>query len=353
MGFAVTSYEGYTPVVGLLNAQVESKTTLLQLNGSQTTLGINTFRYEQFKQPCTVMDNVVINKMAGINTNKDDIVTLGQYSNFVTYPKYYASSGDADTAVTTQFNTVLTTKEVYHNLNFTGVAVTVSQSISAGTAISSFSGATGVVAVNATATVGTALSVLVRNVSGNFGIGQTVYFGVQPGIAYSGGPSFVNYVGTGGIRNDNTIVTFYPDLEPPNTTVGSPFRNYQAKLLVTNMSGLGAANTFYSNSLSPNVIGSIVDCDDVIPVKGTVFAFNTVSGAAVKTQIDSEITEIGTQRTGITSYANSSSTIKGYKKGYASNIWALSKSNSKVQNSITDLNAAITILQDPAFGGPY
>jgi len=355
MGFAVTEYAGYTPVIGLLNAQVVSKTQLLQLNGNQTTLGINSFRYEQFKQPCTAMDTSVIGFMNTINTAKDSIQSAGNSSNFLTYPKFYPTTGDAQTAVTQQFETQLSTVEVYHNLNWVGTAVTGAVSVSPGTAVSSSTGATGVVAFSATSQIGIAYSVIVKSVSGNFGVGGTVYLGTVPGAGLAmTTPSFINYVGTGGVYDDNTIVTFYPDLEPPNISVGSPFSNLQLKILNNSMKGLGVANTFWPNSLTGlNVYGSFVDCDDPIVKTGDVYAFNTVSGVTVKNTINSLIVDVTANRTGITSYANSSSVIKGYKRGYASNMWAMTKTNSKVTTSVADLEAAIIILSDPAFGGPY
>ncbi len=160
MGFAVTEYAGYTPVIGLLNAQVVSKTQLLQLNGNQTTLGINSFRYEQFKQPCTAMDTAVIGFMNTINTAKDSIQSAGDSTNFFTYPKYYPTTGDAQSAVTQQFETQLSTVEVYHNLNWAGAGVTSAMSVSAGTAVSTSTGATGVVAFNATSQIGIGLVLL-------------------------------------------------------------------------------------------------------------------------------------------------------------------------------------------------
>ena len=346
MGFAVTSYS--PSVVGLLSAQVASSQELLNLNSGQTTLGVNEDRYSLFLEPCEVMDDKVIDFLSDINANKTSIVNLGTISNFNTYPKYYSDTSSANSATGSVFGNTLTSTEAMSNLNFSALSITSATTFSAGIAVSSSSGGTGVVAITSTSSVGIAFSVIVKSVSGSFGIGSTVYLGT-PGVAFTA-LSSLNYVGTGKIYLDNVIITYYPDLEPANTSVQNPFEDEQFRVLNNSRKGLGVANTFYSNSVSG---GSIVNSNDTISQLGEVFAFDTVSGSSVKSSIDSLVSNIGINRSGITSYNNGSSTIKGYKKGYSVNIWSLKTSNVNLQNDINATQAAINILNDPANGGPY
>jgi hypothetical protein len=346
MGFAVTTYS--PSVVGLLSAQVASNQELLDLNSGQTTLGVNENRYSQFLEPCEVMDGKVIDFLNDINTDKNSIVSLGDFSNFSTHPKYYELKSEANNATQNIFGSVLTSTEEMSNLNFSSLDVKSSTTFSAGVAVSSASGGSGVVAITTTSSVGVAFSVIVKSVSESFGIGATVYLG-SPGVAFTG-LSSLNYVGTGKIYPDTTIITYYPDLEPANPSVQNPFGNEQFRVLNNSKKGLGVANTFYSNSLSG---GSIVNSNDTISQLGEVFAFDTISGSSVKSSIDSLVSNIGINRSGITSYNNGSSTIKGYKKGYSVNIWSLKNSNVNLQNDINAKQAAIQILNDPANGGPY
>lgn len=346
MGFAFTSYN--PPVIGLLSAQIASNQELLNLNAEQTTLGVNETRYSQFLEPCEVMDGKVIDFLNDINTDKNSIVSLGDITNFSTHPKYYQSKSVANTATQNVFGDVITSTEEMSNLNFSSLDVKSSTTFSAGSVVSSASGGSGIVAVTATSSVGVAFSVIVKSVSGSFGIGSTVYLGT-PGVAFTA-LSSLNYVGTGKIYPDTSIITYYPDLEPANTSVQNPFEDEQFRVLNNSKKGLGVANTFYTNSLSG---GSIVYSDDSISQIGEVFAFDTVSGSSVKSSIDSLVSNIGINRSGITSYNNGSLTIKGYKKGYSVNIWSLKTSNTNLQNDINATQAAINILNDPANGGPY
>jgi hypothetical protein len=346
MGFAFTSYN--PPVIGLLSAQISSNQELLNLNTEQTTLGVNETRYSQFLEPCEVMDGKVIDFLNDINNDKNSIVSLGDITNFSTHSKYHTTDSAADTATQNIFGNSLSTIEALSNLNFPALGVNYTGSFSIGAAVTSSTGGTGVVALPASSTVGIGFSVLVKNVSGSFGIGATVYLGT-PGIAYSS-LSLVNYVGSGKVYPDNVIITYYPDLEPANTSVQNPFEDEQFRVLNNSRKGLGVANTFYSNSVSG---GSIVNSNDTISQLGEVFAFDTVSGSSVKSSIDSLVSNIGINRSGITSYNNGSSTIKGYKKGYSVNIWSLKTSNVNLQNDINATQAAINILNDPANGGPY
>lgn len=346
MGFAVTSYSPY--VVGILSARVASNKELLDLNSNQTTLGVNQERYSAILKPCEVLDGKVIDYLNDITSNKTNIVNLGSISNFYSYPKYYATKSAADSATQSIFGNTLTSREVMTNLSFNALDIQSSATISAGTLITSGAGGSGIVAITTTTSVGVAFSMIVKSVTGAFGIGSTIYLG-NPGVAFTSLSSF-DYVGTGKIYPDHVIVTYYPDLEPSNSSVDNPFEDEQFKVLNNPIKGLGVANTFYSNSLTNGVI---VNSNDPITQIGDVFAFDTVSGSSVKTTIDNLIVDLSSNRTGIASVNSDTSIIKSYKKGYSVNIWSLNKTNKDIQSDITSLEAAINILSKPENGGPY
>ena len=351
MGFAVTTYAGKTPVIGVLSASDNSQQELLDLSSSNTTLGTNKDRYNQWLQPCVALDDRVITELSLINTNKDSIVTNGDLSVFDAHPKYYATINNATSATTTLYNGVLSTVQAMNNLNFSALSVKSITNFTSGSAVTSSTGGSGTVAIQETSQVGVAFSVIIQNVSGSFGIGATVYLA---GIAFTSLGS-LNYVGSGQVYNDNVIVTYYPDLEPANTSVDNPFADLQLKILNNSTEGTGVANTFYPNSLedASNPNGNFVDSDDSINSIGKVYAFNTTSGSTQKNDIDNLIVSVTSGRSGISSYNNGSSTIKGYKKGASVNIWTLEKTNVDIQTTINANNAAIDILKDPANGGPY
>lgn len=351
MGFAVTTYAGTTPVVGLLSASSNSQQELLALSSINTTLGTNKDRYDQWLQPCVALDNRVITELTSINTSKSSIVTNGNSTVFEAHPKYYSTSSTAINAATTLYNGTLSTVQAANNLNFIGINVKTATNFSVGTVVSSATGGSGTVSIQNTSQIGNPFNVVVQDVTGSFGIGATVYLA---GIAFTALGS-LDYVGSGQVYNDNVIVTYYPDLEPANTSVDNPFADLQLKILSNSTKGIGVANTFYPNSLenASNPNGNFVDSDDSINSIGRVYAFNTISGSTQKSNIDNLIVSVTSGRSGITSYNNGSSTIKGYKKGASVNIWSLEKTDVDIQATINTNNAAIGILKDPANGGPY
>jgi hypothetical protein len=351
MGFAVTTYTGTTPVVGLVSASTNSQQELLDLSSSNTTLGTNQDRYNQWLKPCVALDNRVITDLTSINSSKTDIVSNGNSTIFEANPKYYSTSSAAINATTTLYNGTLSTVQAANNLNFIGINVKTATNFSVGAVVSSATGGTGTVSIQNTSQIGNPFNVIVQDVTGSFGVGATVYLA---GIAFTTLGS-LDYVGSGQLYNDNVIVTYYPDLEPANTSVDNPFADLQLKILNNSVKGLGVANTFYSNSLengnTPD--GNFVDSNDSINPIGRVYAFDTTSGSTQKSNIDNLIVSVTSGRSGITSYNNGSSTIKGYKKGASVNIWTLEKTDVDIQATINANNAVIGILKDPANGGPY
>lgn len=351
MGFAVTSYAGETPVVGLVSASSNSQRELLALPSNDTTLGTNKNRYELFLQPCVAIDNTVLSILNPINSSKTDIVSNGNSTVFEAHPKYYSTPSTAINAATTLYNGTLSTVQAANNLNFIGINVKTATNFSVGAVVSSSTGGSGTVSIQNTSQIGNPFNVIVQDVTGSFGVGATVYLA---GIAFTTLGS-LDYVGSGRLYNDNVIITYYPDLEPANTSVENPFVDLQLKILSNSTKGIGVANTFYPNSLenASNPNGDFVDSDDSINPIGRVYAFDTASGSSQNNNISNLITSISNNRSGIASYNAASTLIKGRKKGYSVNIWSLEKSDAEAQLSIDANDALIIALENPANGGPY
>lgn len=347
MGFAVTSYPNTTPLVGLFSSQVKSQKDLLAVNSGQTTLGIQTYRYNQILEPCRAIDQIVVGHLDNINSDKSTIVSTADGDNFYDHEQYYASSAAAQAATETLFNGVISIYETCTNLIFTAASVKTTPSFSVGTAVSSASGGTGIVVIERTPSVGVGFSVILRNVNGSFGVGATVYVG-NPGVAFTDLGSS-NFVGSAEIYDDIVIQSYYENLEPPDVSVDNCFIPSTTIILTNANRGQGVANTFYQNSLEG---GSIVHSTTANNSKGRVFTFDVTSGSSEKSTIDSEIATITSSRTSLTTPNNSSSTLKGYKKGYSVNQWTLQKTSNSNQQ-ISDLESAISILEDTQYGGPY
>ena len=83
MGFAVTDYSenGDTPLIGLLRARKQSNTDQLNLSLGDTTLGVNSDRYDKVLVPSKVIDEKIDN---ALHDSGSDIVSVG--SGY--HPKY-------------------------------------------------------------------------------------------------------------------------------------------------------------------------------------------------------------------------------------------------------------------------
>ncbi len=349
MGFAVTSYPNTTPLVGLFSSQIKSEKDLLAINSGETTLGINTFRYDQMFAPTQAIDQITFSNISDVNTAKGTILSTADGTNFYNHEQYYGSSSDAQTATQNLFNDAITFNETCTNLKFLAANVSSTPTFSVGIAVSSTSGGTGIVAISRTPTLNTDFSVVIHTVSGTFVPGQIIFVGAHPGVAFTD-LSSVDFVGSAQLYNDVVIETFYPNLEPPNMGVENPFSPIEFNILDSSNRGLGVANTFYSNSLSG---GSIVNSDTTNNSTGRVFVFDVSSGASEKSTIDAQLTNISISRSSLTTPNNNASTLKGHKKGFSVNRWTLGKSTSQMNQNITDLESLVSILENSAYGGPY
>ena len=341
MSFGVTTYSN--GAVGILNANLNSlKQTFLP--GGQDTLGINSFRYESFEEPCRTIDNATLTSYNDpINSKKGEIQTLGNIGVFDSHSQYYLTANAAESAITTIFNDTLSHKEALNNII---INLDNSSTVSDGDTVSEIGGsATGVVKVSRSLPIGIGVSFFVSVTGGTFGIGNTIV--VSSGLStVIQGKEFVGY---GLIYDDITVTSYYPYLEPADPSQDSPFEDQENKIITPSNAGQGVGNTFYKNSLQSSTLGDYVDISDTLPFVGDVFAFDTASNPTGLTSITSIISEIDTLRTGISSYVGAGSTVKSFKKGYAINVWSLKKNTSNVNSSIVNIENAIRILEDPSF----
>ena len=384
MGFGITTYnigEGKGKAIGLLQAENSSLTQSLNYTDEQTTLGVNSFRYSLFLEPAKVIDNAIISKFeTPLNSKKSSIAGIGNISTFESHPKYYSSISGALAAVETMYGApgytgvsggteygdgVVSERATYVNLNISGIEIDIDiasriGSISAGTAVSQFGGASGVLVLARTAQVGVDTNLLLKDWTGTFSAGAATTVFVA-GVAFTSN-SLTNYAGIGTMYKDIIITETFPNLEPPNASSNNPKGNPQYKILSGSTNGIGAGLTFHPNCVN-GAYDDFVYSDDTLPVIGTVLAFDGASNSSGLSSITSLRAEIkslrginssdSNVRTGIASYVGAGSTVKNRKSSFAVNMWSLERSKVQGASQISNNNTAISILSDPAFGGPY
>ena len=352
-GFAITSYEGKTPAIGLLSAQAASITELQtsSIVAPKTTLEINQDRYNLFLKPVENIDGQVVNKLNNISSNKQDIVSAATHANWSSNRQTYESESAARSGAESLFGDTLTSSEGMTLL--TMAAATSSATYSAGIAITQIGGAEGVLDITQSTSPGSTFELIVRNVTGSFGIGSV--FGPVGVITDC---TSIDFVGTGRLYDDEVVLTYYPNLEPPNTSTENPFSPEQLVPLTNSNKGTGVANTSYVNALSNPGDGPVISKNlpaGLVHINsgslnelGTVYAY---SGS--NSTVDTAKSNITSKRTEVSDPNNSSDVIKGDKKGYATNVWMISKSDSNLVSRKTAIQTSITILEDPQYGGPY
>ena len=170
------------------------------------------------------------------------------------------------------------------------------------------------------------------------------------GVNYERSDSLA-YTGMTKIREDVTMVTSYPNLEPPNDSVENPYSGDTYPLLSSSTNGVGYAQTFFKNAIDTGAGGTptIGGASNY----GKVYTFDTSSASSVNSSIDTLDNEVVTLRSGMVSYTASSNIIKPIKIGYAVNIWSYDRGNNTVTGKNAEYENAINILNDPAIGGPY
>ena len=349
MAFGVTTPDlGMNTAVGILSARVTGYKSGLTTEGGQvTTLGINSFRYDLFLPAAQGIDNKILNDTDGINTQQQQLVSLGGTGTFSGAPIGYGDTATAVAAVNDLYGNTTSSQDGFVRINFGS-----SHTFTAGENVTQEGGGIGVIGFTTTGNY-----VIMSGVTSSIGTGASCSVG--PGVAYSdntdiGEPTSVDVVGYGMVHGDMSIIRYYPDLEPVNTDISSPFTNVQYNRLTTANDGLGAGNTYFNNGVDSGrggtpVFGSATSY-------GRVWAFSTTANApsvAAATSIYTISDEIGVTRIGLGSDTDSQNVIKNLKNGYAINVWTFEKNIGVAQSSITALNNAIGILTDPAYGGPF
>ena len=350
-GFAITSYDGLTPAIGVLSAQSESISELQNpsIVAPKTTLEVNQDRYNLFLKPVENIDDQLVKKLDSLNNDKQIIVDTATHAYWLSNKQTYGSESAAKSGAESLFGDTLTSSEGMTRLLM--IPPNVSGSIAAGAGVTQENGAAGTVAITQSYSVGSPFEIIVKSVSGAFGIGS-----VYGPVGVITDCSSTDFVGTGQIYDDNIILTYYPNLEPANTGTENPLQPENLIPLTGSNEGLGVANTFYKNSLtsggpvnSPSLPNGVVHTTSNAPSsKGTVFAY---SGS--NSTVDNQISDISNKRSDLSDPNASSNVIKGDKKGYATNVWMISKSDSNLAQRQTDIATAVQILQDPTYGGPY
>ena len=359
MPFGITAYQDreagqYSGAVGLLQAENLSLNQNFEAQDKLDTLGINSFRYDLYKQPAEVIDSRTQSQyLTPIKDAKNLILSFGGASAAQQYMQYYGSSSAALSALETLYGPptdndgVISTRQVITSLTWTGVANTMGINISAGTAVST-AGAesgSGVVLFGVSAAIGIATRVDIQDVTGNIGSGVSFYIDNVQNSNATG----KEFAASGEVFEDSVVVLYYPQLHPPDPAAANPLANPQFKILPVNgTDGLGSGQTYYRNSIQGSY-GSFPGTDDSLTLLGDAY---TVS--VNNSEIGDARTEIGTLRgvdltTGITSYIGAGSTVKEARQEFAINQWSLVKNRVNTQAKINANDAAIGILKNSAF----
>lgn len=352
MSFGVTTYGN--GAVGILSANIVSLQQSVIGASAYTTLGINTFRYNLFEEPAKTIDNALIStNLDPANAKKTEINAEGTDTVFLSHQSYHASTAAAEGAATSLYGTeanssstgALSEVTTYFSV---GVTTNLPGSVTAGQSVFFADGTLfGTVAWDVTLqNVGFSYTgkYAVKSWNPNVSIGTTLIAGtIRVQVPK------LEYIGVGKVYNDVVAITAYPNLEPPNNDVDSPFEGRESQKLSSSNAGVGVANTFFANGLVDNTFGDFVIVSGGVPFMQDVLAFDTVSNSTGATDIANLRAELGGYRSGIGSYVGAAATVKGLKNDYAINVWSL-RNDAKTNNEqIVNLQNAINILQDPTF----
>jgi hypothetical protein len=167
----------------------------------------------------------------------------------------------------------------------------------------------------------------------------TVAVGIATTVGTNVGLATTAIVGYGTVYADTIVSLTYPNLETGNYSTNNPIENEYNANVIGN-AGIGRQNTFTYNN------GSLI---------GNAFAITGGGGpcAGYATLITNLILEIAALRVGIVSYVNAVNTVKGYKYSQQLDYWSLNKVVNNLNATIGSNNAALQILNNPEYGGPY
>jgi hypothetical protein len=186
------------------------------------------------------------------------------------------------------------------------------------------------------------------------GIGTTaagvdsVYNSVTNGVIAIGATNFGNNVGLaitsivgfGTVFADTLVAYRFPNLESGNYATDNPIESPGNVTITSSNAGIGKTTIFTQNN------GTSL---------GNVFQITGGGGSCSgwASSITSLINEIATLRAGISTYVSAVNTVKNYKYAQQLDYWSLNKVVSISNATIASNTAALSVLNDPAYGGPY
>lgn len=398
MGFAVTDYSenGDTPLIGLLRARKQSNTDQLNLSLGDTTLGVNSDRYDKVLVPSKVIDEKIDNALHDVGTDlegqivsifdgKKRVQTNADADVFNTAQKFYQSESAAKDAVTAIFQhsgdgttTILSSADAGKSLLFSANNVSsffssggTGFTLNVGSEITQPGvGVTAIVAIQTSRSQSDSGSfrVIVKpETIGTFtaGVGNTIFIspsGGTPGTAFTDLSSPIEYVGMGSVYRDDVIVHEYPKLEPVDSSADTPFDGEEFNLIssISNSNlGVGVGNTFYRNGSDDSSIPSFNEevswgSGKIPSFIGDVFAYDpSAIDSSYTDEISAGLATVKYWREQVDTLIPNANTLKGMKKDFAVNVWSLSKSESKMAADNANIDSLITILENEEYGGPY
>jgi len=399
MGFAVTDYSenGDTPLIGLLRARKQSNTDQLNLSLGDTTLGVNSDRYDKVLVPSKVIDEKIDDALhdsglrspdrniVSVRKGKERVQTNADADVFNTAQKFYQSESAAKDAVKAIFQhsgdgttTILSSADAGKSLLFSANNVSsffssggTGFTLNVGSEITQPGvGATAIVAIQTSRSQsdsGSFRIIVKPETIGTFtaGVGNTIFIspsGGTPGTAFTDLSSPIEYVGMGSVYRDDVIVHEYPKLEPVDSSADTPFDGEEFNLIssISNSNlGVGVGNTFYRNGSDDSSIPSFNEevswgSGKIPSFIGDVFAYDpSAIDSSYTDEISAGLATVKYWREQVDTLIPNANTLKGMKKDFAVNVWSLSKSESKMAADNANIDSLITILENEEYGGPY
>jgi len=354
MSFGVTSYSN--GAVGIMSANVISIDQSLSGLSAYATLGIQTYRYDLYYGNAQTIDQKIQpNYLDPGSTKKNQILDIGDSDTFLSHPQYYASGAAAESAASTLYGQA-------SEIQTDGVSADVTSYISlsatyptpvtytAGDAVTGSDGTSFGTVAFTTSLVQSGFvytgeyAVKDWNESAGVGIGSTM---IASGITTN--VTAIQYIGVSKVYDDFIAVTYYPNLEPAGDGTNNPFQGRQTKNFESVSDGIGAGNTFYGNSIVGTTYANYVDSVDALPYLGDALVFDTSSNTGGATSIANLRSDLGTNRSGISSYVDASTKVKGQKNSASINIQSLKRAAVIIEDQKSDLQSAINVLNDPTF----
>lgn len=179
-------------------------------------------------------------------------------------------------------------------------------------------------------------------VSGVYASGgnSTIAIGIGVTAGNNVGLATTAVVGYGTVYADTLVAYRYPNLEVGNYISLNPLENPGDETITSSNLGIGISSRLGINT------GSFI---------GTVFQITGGGGSCSgwANSITTLINEIAALRVSISSYTNSVTSVKRYKHRRQLKYWSINKSISIANSSVTTNTSILSILNNPANGGPY